>query len=120
MKLNINDSPSVVFTWIDKAILAKTTDTFYKTIAIFGILNYQELLSNVIIEAAKTTADKNGFIDIDKFCDNLKTAIEKAGGSTAIPLGMFTNIPFIAKLTINVDKDDIDTLAEIMKSKGVN
>lgn len=120
MKLHINKAPDVAIKWIDSCIMSKTTDNFVKVAVTFAILNFKNVLDNGIVSALKVMADDNGYIDIDSFCDNLSKSLDTVGGSVVIPVGMFVDIPFVSKLTINVDKQDIDVMKQLMKESGVN
>lgn len=119
MKLHINESPAVALKWIDDCILSKTTDNFVKVASTFAILNFKDTIDAGIISAMQAMADKDGYVNIDNFCDNLVKAIDTVGDSVNIPLSMFVNIPFVSKLTINVTKQDIDVMRDYMNEKGV-
>lgn len=119
MRLHINNAPTVVIKFIDSCILSKTTDNFLKVAVTFAILNFKNTIDTRVIEALKVMADDNGYMDIDTVCENLTQSLDTVGGSVVIPLGMFVDMPFVSKLTVNINKQDITVLKELMKENGV-
>lgn len=93
MKIQVDQFPSLVSKWLDIVVLPKST-TIQK-IAITMLLLQR---GNEIPELLKPFADKDGNIETD----NLKIALEKAGGKIEIP---YLNWIF--------DQDDLDKLVEI-------
>ena len=93
MKIQVDQFPSLVSKWLDAVVLPKST-TIQK-VAITMLLLQR---GNEIPELLKPFADKEGTIDID----NLKVALEKAGGKIEIP---YLNWIF--------DQADLDKLVEI-------
>ena len=99
MKIQIDQFPSLVSKWLDAVVLPKST-TIQK-VAITMLLLQR---GNEIPELLKPFADKEGTIDTD----NLKVALEKAGGKIEIP---YLNWIF--------DQADLDKLVEIANVKNI-
>ena len=93
MKIQVDQFVPLISKWIDSSVMPKST-TLQK-IAITMLLLQR---GNEIPELLKPFADKEGTIDID----NLKVALEKAGGKIEIP---YLNWIF--------DQADLDKLVEI-------
>lgn len=93
MKIQVNQFPSLLSKWIDSSVMPKST-TLQK-VAITMLLLQR---GNEIPELLKPFADKEGAIETD----NLKIALEKAGGKIEIP---YLNWIF--------DQADLDKLVEI-------
>lgn len=99
MKIQVDQFPSLVSKWLDAVVLPKST-TIQK-VAITMLLLQR---GNEIPELLKPFADKEGTIDTN----NLKIALEKAGGKIEIP---YLNWIF--------DQTDLDKLVEIANVKDI-
>ena len=93
MKIQVDQFVPLISKWIDSSVMPKST-TLQK-IAITMLLLQR---GNEIPELLKPFADKEGTIETD----NLKVALEKAGGKVEIP---YLNWIF--------DQADLDKLVEI-------
>ena len=76
MKIQVDQFPSLMSKWLDAVVLPKST-TIQKVAIIMLLLQR----GNEIPELLKPFADKEGTIETD----NLKIALEKAGGKIEIP-----------------------------------
>ena len=93
MKIQVEQFPSLMSKWLDAVVLPKST-TIQK-VAITMLLLQR---GNEIPQLLKPFADKEGTIETD----NLKEALEKAGGKVELP---YLNWVF--------DQADLDKLVEI-------
>lgn len=93
MKIQVNQFLPLLSQWIDSSVMPKSTTLQKVTITMLLLQR-----GNEIPELIKPFADKDGTIETD----NLKIALEKAGGKIEIP---YLNWIF--------DQADLDKLVEI-------
>ena len=98
MQVSVNDALPLVSKWIDNVVMPKST-TMQKFVITFALLQRGPALAEML----RPLADKDGMIELN----NLKVALEKAGGSIELPY-----------IGWRFDQDDLDKLMELANGNG--